>query len=104
MENGGTGYSLYHGFDFQMKLPLYQAFLLIYILAPEKYTLTHFTQGGNVDLEASVRTDGKEIAPPPAIRVLGLWLDSRLYWNAHIKVVNRKMETQMYALNRIVAS
>jgi hypothetical protein len=61
--------------------------------APQKYTLTHFTQRNGFDLEAPVRIQGRTIAPSPVVRILGLQLDSRLRWRAHIKAVNRKMET-----------
>jgi hypothetical protein len=79
---------LYHGMQF----------------APQKYTLTHFTRKRNVNLEAPIRINNEEIAPSPVVRILGLQLDSRLRWKAHIKAVNQIMTTQMYALSRIAAS
>jgi hypothetical protein len=72
--------------------------------APQKYTLTHFTGKRNVGLEAPIRINNEEIAPSPVVRILGLQLDSKLRWKAHIKAVNLKMKTQMYALSRIAAS
>jgi hypothetical protein len=72
--------------------------------APKKYTLTHFTQKRTFNLETSIRVNGREIAPSPTVRVLGLLLDSKLSWKAHIDAVNQKMKTQMYALSRTATS
>ena len=72
--------------------------------APQKYTLTHFTRRSNFDLEAPVRIGDRVIAPSPAVRILGLQLDTNRCWEAHIKAINQKMKTQMYALSRIAAS
>jgi hypothetical protein len=73
-------------------------------LAPQKYTLTHFTRRSNFDLEAPVWVEGREIAPSPIVRILGLQLETKLCWKAHIEAINQKMETQMYALSRASAS
>jgi hypothetical protein len=72
--------------------------------APQKYTLTHFTRKRNVNLEAPIRINNEEIAPSPVVRILGLQLDSKLRWKAHVKAVNQKMTTQMHVLSGIAAS
>ena len=46
--------------------------------APQKYKLTHFTRRHGFDLEAPVQIQGRTIAPSPAVRVLGVQLDSKL--------------------------
>lgn len=46
--------------------------------APQKYKLTHFTWRNDFDLEAPVQAQGRTIAPSPAVRILGLHLDTRL--------------------------
>ena len=57
------------------------------------YSLTRFTRSSNFDLEAPIRIGDRVIAPSPVVRVLGLQLDSKLCWEAHIKAVNQKMKT-----------
>jgi hypothetical protein len=61
--------------------------------APKKYTLTHFTRRSNFDLEAQIRINGREIAPKPVVRIIGVQLDTRLSRNAHTKAINQKMKT-----------
>jgi hypothetical protein len=72
--------------------------------APDKYKLMHFTQRRGFDLEAPLQIQDMTIAPSLAVQVLGVQLDSRLRWQAHLRAVEKKMETQMYALSRTTAS
>jgi hypothetical protein len=72
--------------------------------APKKYHLIHFTRQKKFDLTAPVQIEDRTIAPSPIIRILGLQLDSRLYWGPQIKAIDQKMKTQMYALSRIATS
>ena len=72
--------------------------------APQKYKLTHFTRRHSFDLEALVRIQGRTITPLPTVQILGVQLNSRLRWQAYVKEVKKKMETQMYALSCTTAS
>ena len=58
--------------------------------APSKYELIHFTRSRQFNLQASVRLGGIEKLPSPNVRVLGVWLDTRLRWLAHFREVKRK--------------
>jgi hypothetical protein len=58
--------------------------------APQNYTLTHFSHKNNLDLGASVQVNGRVVAPSPTVQILGVQLDTRLRWKAHIETVNRK--------------
>ena len=40
----------------------------------------------------------------PDVRILGVWLDTKLRWNAHVREVKRKAITQVGALTRTSAS
>ncbi len=47
--------------------------------------MTRRTKG--VKMDATVKLEGIEVKPKTSIRVLGLMLDSKLDWNAHLKKV-----------------
>ena len=64
----------------------------------------NFTRQNRFDLTVPVQIGGRTIRPSPTIRILGLQLDSRLRWGPHIEAIDKKMETQMYALSRIATS
>ena len=75
--------------------------------APEKSELIHFNKGrkqwkDQLDL---AQTGGGTIPVKPAAsaRFLGVWLDWKLNWKAHLDAVGRKLKTQSYALSRIAA-
>jgi hypothetical protein len=73
--------------------------------APTKYELIHFTRSRSLfNLRASVYLDGTEKQPSPDIRVLGVWLDTKLRWSAHLRKVQQKATAQTGALTRITAA
>jgi len=72
--------------------------------APNKYELIHFTRSRQFNLQASVHLEGTEKQPSTDIRVLGIWLDTKLRWTAHAREVQRKANAQTGALTRIAAS
>ncbi|EAQ91377.1 hypothetical protein CHGG_03312 [Chaetomium globosum CBS 148.51] len=43
------------------------------------------------------------VRPTESARFLGVWLDRKLNWKAHLAAVEKKMKTQSYALSRIAA-
>jgi hypothetical protein len=72
--------------------------------APTKYELIHFTRGRKFNLEACVRLGDTEKRPSPDVRVLGVWLDTKLRWSAHLREVQSKASAQTGALTRITTS
>jgi hypothetical protein len=73
--------------------------------APEKYELIHLSRNPKrFNMQAQLQLGTVTKAPTPTIRVLGVWLDPRLRWGAHIKKVQDKMKNQMNALSRTTAS
>ncbi len=72
--------------------------------APSKYELIHFTRSRRFNLQASVHLGDTEKKPSPDIRVLGVWLDTKLRWTAHCREVQRKANAQVGALTRLTAS
>jgi len=72
--------------------------------APQKYTLTHFTQMQGFNTGLAVQLGPVTVRPEPVVKILGLQLDSKLRWSAHSASVKRKMATQMHSLSQTTAS
>ena len=69
-----------------------------------KYKLIHFTRSWQFNLEASVYLSNIEKQPSLNIKVLNVWLDTKLYWSAHFCKVQQKASAQIGALTQITAS
>jgi hypothetical protein len=73
--------------------------------APTKYELIHLTRSRTkFNLEASAHFGGTEKQPTAEVRVLGVWLDTKLRWTAHARKAVQKGTIQTGALTRISAS
>jgi len=73
--------------------------------APAKYELIHLTRTPKrFNMKACIDINGCQINAKADIRVLGVQIDTKLVWGAHIKKIEAKMITQMQALNRLGAS
>ena len=70
---------------------------------PVKSELMHFTRTRRTPT-AHVRIGDTEIHPKQEARFLGVWLDRRLKWKAHLKKIETKLGTQRFALTRLAAS
>ena len=69
---------------------------------PAKSTLIHFDRGPGDSTPAIL--NGVQIKPAKSSRFLGIWIDRKLTFAAHIRAVKGKLETQMHALTRLAAS
>jgi hypothetical protein len=73
--------------------------------APNKYELMHFTcSRKRFNLHTSAKFGNIEKAPSPDVRVLGVWLDTKLKWTAHMRELKAKAAKQCGALTRMTAS
>lgn len=73
--------------------------------APQKYELTHFTRSHTkFNLQASAHFNGVQKEPAQEVKVLGVWLDSKLRWTSHARKLTQKAERQIGAIVRISAS
>jgi hypothetical protein len=70
---------------------------------PSKSELTRFTRAPTPPSD-KVRLGSIEKGPQTSVRFLGVWLDRKLSWKAHLKEVQRKLKTQRLALTRLAAS
>ena len=56
--------------------------------APHKYELIHFTTASKRhNLQATIKVGDTEKLPSTQVKVLGVWLDPKLKWQAYTKVV-----------------
>jgi hypothetical protein len=74
------------------------------VFAPEKYKLIHFTRRRKADVTACTEIPGFDGKPVPNLPVLGVWVDSKLKWSAHVAEAARKGRAQFEALSRLVGS
>jgi hypothetical protein len=77
------------------------------VFAPAKYQLIHFTKrtGNETDLNSTIQIAGQPVQlQKSSIRVLGVQIDTRLNWKAHIAHATRKGIACYNALARLVAS
>lgn len=73
--------------------------------APDKFQLTHFTRSTKrMDKNTPIRTEWGDIEPKPTCKYLGVTLDSKLIWNAHIEEVRRKATKSVTALSALGSS
>lgn len=73
--------------------------------APEKYELIHFTRNHRrFNMEATIDIEGTRLPTKPFIRVLGVQVDSKLKWSAHINSIKSRYESQLLAFGRITRS
>jgi exonuclease III len=73
--------------------------------APDKFELIHFTRSRTkFNLAATVRLDDITVAPSTVVRVLGVWLDTKLRWGPHIREAVARSQAQAGALDRLANS
>ena len=73
--------------------------------APQKYELVHMTRyPKRHDMTATVDLGQVAVKPEASIRVLGLQIDNKLNWKAHMAKVKRKMASQERGLTCLTAS
>jgi hypothetical protein len=73
--------------------------------APQKYKLIHFiTATKKHNLQASIKVKSIKKLPLEQVRVLGVWLDLKLKWQAHARVAQQKGLAALGAFQRVVAS
>jgi len=74
--------------------------------SPQKYELIHFSKRRTIagETQASLTLPGITIQPKDEVRVLGIWLDPKLRWGAHIRKTITKADHQLRGLQAVAAS
>jgi len=70
---------------------------------PSKSELLHFTRA-RAAVQDPVRLGPELISPVESARFLGVWLDRKLRWKAHLREACRKFAIQKLALTRLTGS
>ena len=73
--------------------------------APDKYKLIHFSRHTkHVNLRATIDIQGVRVAPVTKLRVLGIWVDNKLRWGPHIRIVEQRGKALVASLGRLSGS
>lgn len=73
------------------------------VFEPSKSELIHFTRARTAPSQV-VRLGAATVAPSEATRFLGIWIDRKLRWKAHLQKIRATYETQSFALSKLAAS
>lgn len=74
-------------------------------LLPKKYELLHLTRSlKKFNMKATVNLGEVAVKPDTSIRVLGLYIDSKLRWGPHLATIRAKMESQKRALTVVAGT
>lgn len=72
---------------------------------PAKYELLHCSRSiRKHDLTTPIQLGGLAVDAKPAIRILGVQLDSKLQWHPHVRKIESKMSSTLRALQCLSAS
>lgn len=71
--------------------------------SPTKSELLHFTRARQAPTDTVKLEKDFELAPAESARFLGIWLDRKLTFQAHINMVKTKLKNQSLALTKLTA-
>lgn len=70
--------------------------------APEKFQLTHFTRARTRhDVDQGIHTTWCHIKPKPTCKYLGITMDTKLQWKAHVEGIRLKVNKTVNALGAL---
>ncbi|KAI0997728.1 hypothetical protein K3495_g10462 [Podosphaera aphanis] len=73
--------------------------------APEKYQLLHFSRAKKRhNLQTPIHIQGHKIKPQESIRILGIHMDPKLNWKAHVNSIKLRAESQVRVMSRLTQS
>ena len=69
------------------------------VFSPEKYEILHFSRRSD-NLQLKLRLGNVILKPKEEVRVLGVYLDAKLHWHKHQRIILQKAQKALSSLSR----
>ena len=70
------------------------------VFSPEKYEILHFSRRRSDNLQLKLRLGNVILKPKEEVRVLGVYLDAKLHWHKHQRIILQKAQKALSSLSR----
>ena len=70
------------------------------VFSPEKYEILHFSRRRSDNLQLKLRLGNVILRPKEEVRVLGVYLDAKLHWHKHQRIILEKAQKALSSLSR----
>ena len=74
------------------------------VFSPEKYEILHFSRRRSDNLQLKLRLGNMILRPKEEVRVLGVYLDAKLHWHKHQRIILQKAQKALSSLSRTLYS
>ena len=70
------------------------------VFSPEKYEILYFSRRRSDNLQLKLRLGNMILRPKEEVRVLGVYLDAKLHWHKHQRIILQKAQKALSSLSR----
>ena len=70
------------------------------VFSPEKYEILHFSRRRSDNLQLKLRLGNVILRPKEEVQVLGVYLDAKLHWHKHQRIILQKAQKALSSLSR----
>ena len=70
------------------------------VFSSEKYEILHFSRRRSNNLQLKLRLGNVILKPKEEVRVLGVYLDAKLHWHKHHRIILQKAQKALSSLSR----
>ena len=70
------------------------------VFSPEKYEILYFSRRRSDNLQLKLRLGNVILRPKEEVRVLGVYLDAKLHWHKHQRIILQKVQKALSSLSR----
>ena len=70
------------------------------VFSPEKYEILYFSRRRSDNLQLKLRLGNVILRPKEEVRVLGVYLDAKLHWYKHQRIILQKAQKALSSLSR----
>ena len=70
------------------------------VFSPEKYEILHSSRRRSDNLQLKLRLGNVILKPKEEVRVLGVYLDAKLHWHKHQRIILQKVQKALSSLSR----